>query len=124
MRAHDTAAWGDSDWTRDDLAEHWDGIDLEHDAWVVEQDGRVAGYADFDARGNGRLIADGYVDPARRGIGVGTTLVDTVEARADRELEHTTGRSFLQYVALRAEEGGADFFDRRGYEDVRHTWRM
>jgi mycothiol synthase len=124
MRAHDTAAWGNSDWTRDDLAEHWDGVDLENDAWVVETDGRLAGYVDFEVRGNGRLIADGYVDPASRGLGVGTALVDTVEARAGGELERTTGRSFLQYVALRAEEGVAGFFGRRGYEEVRHTWRM
>ena len=124
MRAHDTAAWGDSDWTRDDLAEHWDGVDLENDAWVVETDGRLAGYVDFEVRGSGRLIADGYVDPASRGIGVGTALVDTVETRAGRELERTTGRSFLQYVALRAEEGVSGFFGRRGYEEARHTWRM
>ena len=124
MRAHDTAAWGDSDWTRDDLAEHWDGLDLENDAWVVEADGRLAGYVDFEVRGSGRLIADGYVDPASRGLGVGTALVDTVETRAGRELERTTGRSFLQYVALRAEEGVSGFFGRRGYEEVRHTWRM
>ncbi len=124
MRAHDTAAWGDSDWTRDDLAEYWDELDLEQDAWVVELDDRVVGYVDFEARGSGRLIADGYVDPDTRGHGVGTALAEVVETRAARELERATGRAYLQYGALRAEAGSVEFFRRRGYDDVRRQYRM
>jgi mycothiol synthase len=124
MRAHDTAAWGDSDWTRADLAEYWDDVDLEQNAWVVELDEQLVGYGDFEARGSGRLIADGYVDPAARGRGVGGALVDAAEGRAGRELERTTGRAYLQYVALRGAAGTEDLFQRRGYREVRHTWRM
>ena len=124
MRAHDTAAWGGSDWTRDDLAEYWDELDLGQDTRVVELNDRLVGYVDFESRGSGRLIADGYVDPATRGRGVGSALAEAVEARAALELEHTTGRVFLQYGALRAEAGSEEFFRRRGYDDVRHQWRM
>ncbi|MGZ8694171.1 MAG: N-acetyltransferase family protein, partial [Gaiellaceae bacterium] len=125
MQAHDTAAWGGSDWTRADLEEYWGELDLERDAWVVELDGRLAGYVDFEARPGGRLIADGYVDPEYRGRGVGSALADTVEARAAGELvEQATGRVYLQYSVLRAEPAGADFLRRRGYDEVRHQWRM
>jgi mycothiol synthase len=124
MRAHDTAAWGDSDWTRDDLAEHWDELDLDRNAWVAELDERLAGYVDFEERGGGRLIADGYVDPGSRGRGVGTALADAVETRAAGELEQTTARAYLQYVALRAGADSDGFFRRRGYDEVRQTWRM
>jgi mycothiol synthase len=124
MRAHDTAAWGGSDWTRAGLEEYWDELDLEHDAWVVELDGRIAGYVDFEARPGGRLLADGYVAPDARGLGVGSALVAAAELRAAHELERTEGRLFLQYSALSAEQGSEGFFHRRGYEDVRHQWRM
>ena len=117
MRAHDTAGWGGSDWQRSDLAEHWENLDRKRDAWVVELDGRVAGYADFEARAQGRLLADGYVDPSARGRGVGSALADAVEARAAAEVDGAV----LQYVALR---GGASFFERRGYREARHAWRM
>jgi mycothiol synthase len=117
MRAHDTAAWGGSDWTLGDLAEHWESLDLERNAWVVELYGRMAGYADFEVRPRGRLLADGYVDPTARGRGVGTALADAVERRAAAE----TGGAVLQYSALR---GSAPFFERRGFREARHMWRM
>jgi len=124
MRAHDAAAWGDSDWTAADLEEHWASTDLEHDAWVVEADGQLVGHADFEVRPAGRLIADGYVHPAARGRGVGSALVEAVERRAGGELERTTGRAYLQYAALLDGDTTGCFFERRGYRDVRHQWRM
>jgi mycothiol synthase len=117
MRAHDVAVWGGSDWTWEDLAEWWGELDLGRDAWVVELDGRLAGYADFEARPRGRLLADGYVDPPSRGRGVGSALADAVEARARAE----PGGKLLHYSAL---HGSPDFFRRRGYREVRHVWRM
>ena len=124
MRAHDAAAWGDSDWTEADLAEHWDELDLTRDAWVAESDNRLVGYVDFERRGSGRMIADGYVDPARRGAGVGSALVAAVEGRASEELAATQGHAYLQYAALLADDATAGFFGRRGFRDVRRQWQM
>ncbi|MDQ3992143.1 MAG: GNAT family N-acetyltransferase [Actinomycetota bacterium] len=124
MRAHDAAAWGDSDWTEQDLRELWAELDLERDAWIVEVDGRPAGYVDFEKRRGGRMIADGYVHPQYRGRGVGTALAEMAERRAAGEAERRTGRAYLQYGALLADAGTAAFFERRGYRDVRHQWRM
>jgi mycothiol synthase len=117
LRAFDAEAWGDSDWNEDHLREHWDGLDLERDAWIAELDGRIAGYVDVSIRGP-RVIADGYVAPDLRGRGVGSTLVETVERRALEE----PGRVFVHYATLG--EWSAPFFEARGYGPVRHHWRM
>jgi mycothiol synthase len=124
MRAHDTAVWGDSDWTERDLREHWDELDLERDAWVVQAEGRVVGYVDFESRPGGRMFADGYVDPELRGRGVGTALVDVAERRAGEEAAQGEGRAYLQYAALLSDDGTEEFFRRRGFRDTRHHWRM
>ena len=117
LRAFDTEGWGDSDWTEDDLREHWEGLDLGRDAWIVELDGRIAGYVDVSMRGP-RAIADGYVAPDLRGLGVGSALVEVVERRALEE----AGRVYVHYVTLG--ESSALFFAARGYRPVRHQWRM
>jgi ribosomal protein S18 acetylase RimI-like enzyme len=117
LRAFDAEAWGDSDWNEDDLREHWDGLDLERAAWIVELDGRIAGYVDVDIRGP-RVIADGYVAPGLRGRGIGSTLVETVERRALEE----PGRVYVHYATLG--EWSAPFFEAHGYRPVRHQWRM
>jgi mycothiol synthase len=124
MRAHDAAAWGDSDWTEPDLREHWNELDLQRDAWVVQLDGRVAGYVDFEGRPGGRMIADGYVDPQLRGRGVGSALVEAAERRAGEEAAQGEGHAYLHYAALLSGDGTEEFFRRRGFHDVRHQWRM
>lgn len=117
MHAFDSAAWGGSDWTENDLREHWGEIDLERDARVVEVDGRIAGYADVNVRG-ARVIADGYVHPDLRGRGVGTALVEAVERRALEEPAHV----YVHYATIG--EDSAPFFEHHGYRAVRHHWRM
>lgn len=117
MRAFDSAAWGDSDWTEHDLREHWDRLELERDARVVALDGRVAGYVDVRVRGS-RVVADGYVHPDLRGRGVGSVLVEAAERRALEE----PGRVYVLYATLG--EYSRPFFEGRGYRLVRHQWRM
>ena len=122
MVAHDTAAWGDSDWVEADLREHWDALELERDARLVECDGgRVVGYVDVEVR-DGRVIVDGYVHPDRRSEGVGSMLVDWGGERAAEELERTTGRVYIHYVTI--DRGAAPLLEAHGYEPVRHNWRM
>lgn len=119
-RAADTAVWGDSDWTRQDLRDEWDELDLERDAWLVQLDGRIAGYGTFADRGEGRLMGDGYVHPELQGRGVGSRLVDLYEQRAAT----IPGGRTLESAALRG-DGAADvLFTSRGYAAVRHFFRM
>ena len=56
LQASDVAAYGDTDWTADELREEWDGLDLERDAWLVRLDGRLAGVAHLLERREGRFI--------------------------------------------------------------------
>ena len=124
MRAHDEAAWGNSDWTEDDLRDHWAKLELDRDAWVVELDSSVAGYVDFERRPGGRMVADGYVHPDFRARGVGSALAAAVERRAAEEAATIEGRAYLHYGALLADGAAARLFERRGYRSVRHQWRM
>jgi mycothiol synthase len=119
-RAADTAVWGDSDWTRQDLREEWDELDLGRDAWLVELDGRLAGYGTFADRSGGRLMGDGYVHPELKGRGVGSRLVDLYEGRA---AEIADGRT-LESATLRGDGAADRLFQSRAYEAVRHFFRM
>jgi mycothiol synthase len=126
-RAADIAIIGDSDWIEEDLRAEWREVDLGRDAWLVELDGRLAGYATFTAKG-GRLLGDGYVEPGHRGRGVGTRLLELTEERALEELERVNAaeRVYLQNATLLADDDRCTpgLYARHGYAPVRHFWRM
>ncbi|MGH3103409.1 MAG: GNAT family N-acetyltransferase [Gaiellaceae bacterium] len=121
LRAADEADAGASDWMEKDLRDHWEGLDLDRDAWLVEIDGRLGGYADFEDRGGGRMLADGYVHPAARGRGVGTRLLRLTEERACERLAGTEGRAYLQNASLAAAE---ELYEPHGYRSVRRFRKM
>ena len=120
LRAADAAVAGDSDWTASDLAAEWDRLDLERDAWVVELDGEIVGYASFEAKG-ARLLGDGYVHPEQRGRGIGSELVRLTEERAGAEGPKLLAgeRIYLQNATLNTDDGTVRFYRERGYEPVR-----
>lgn len=120
LHAADAAVAGDSDWAASDLADTWAELDLERDAWVIELDGRIAGYADFVAKG-GRFLGDGYVHPELRGRGVGSALLRLTEARAREEEPKVPAgeRVYLQNATLNDDSCTVRFYRERGYEPVR-----
>lgn len=121
MNACDEADSGEAGTAESELRTHWSDLDLAQDAWLVELDGRLAGYADFEERPGGRLMADGYVDPAQRGRGVGSELLRLTEARADERLAELDGRVYLQNATTAAAEA---LFSPRGYQPIRRFRRM
>ena len=127
-RAADVAVIGDSDWIESDLRAEWKQLDLAHDAWLVELDGALAGYATFSSRGGGRLLGDGYVHPDARGRGVGGELLRLTEERARLELERIdpAERVYLQNATLLTEREDCTprLYEAHGYAPVRHFWRM
>jgi mycothiol synthase len=122
-RAADIAVVGESDWTESDLREEWSELDLAHDAWIAEVDGRVGGFASFENR-RGRLQADGYVHPELRGRGIGSAILDVTEERAREEAVPGDGPARLQNATLNADDATVRFYEARGYRRVRHFWRM
>jgi mycothiol synthase len=121
-QAADRSVYGDSDWTEADLRHEWEHeVDLDRDAWLVELDGTIAGYATFEDR-DGRLIGDGYVDPTLRGRGVGSRLLELTEERA-REASDGASAA-LESAFLDGDPAAPALFRAHGYEPVRHFLRM
>ena len=126
VTAADVAALGESEWTEKALRDEWRELDLAHDAWVVETDGRIGAYATFEDRGGGRLIAEGYVHPELRGRGLGSTLIDLTEERATaRTASEPAGpRVYLQNPTLVGDACTPNLYARRGYEPAQYQFRM
>ena len=60
--AFDRALTGTGDWSEEDVAHDWRELaDPQRDAWLVEEDGAVVGYATFQDDAEGCFEADGYV---------------------------------------------------------------
>jgi len=102
-------------------------IDLDRDAWLVEdQEGTVVAGGAVRARHPHRLRTFGGVLPEYRGQGVGTELRDRLEERA-REMAQDAPEG--EEVWLGADAGSSnasarEFFEARGYDLIRHFWTM
>jgi mycothiol synthase len=118
LEAYD-AAFGVPDTTADDLRDEWADLDLEQDAWLLELEGRLAGYASVGGRRVELLQADGYVHPELAGRGVGTRILELTEARARER-----GAARLHNATLHRDERGRALFSQNGYAYVRSFLRM
>jgi mycothiol synthase len=126
-QASDVVLIGESDWTEADLREEWADYDLGRDVFLLELDGRLAGYASFERRGSsGRMLADGYVHPELTGRGVGSELLRLTEERAREEVAAVPAgeRAYLQNAALASDPAAPALYAAHGYEPVRRSWRM
>ncbi|MGH3140004.1 MAG: GNAT family N-acetyltransferase, partial [Gaiellales bacterium] len=124
--AFDRALTGTGDWSEEDVAHDWrDLADPERDAWLVEEDGAVVGYATFQDDAEGCFEADGYVHPERFGRGIGSLIVELTERRAAEQLEIVTlPRAVMQNTVLHVDRAARDLLEGRGYRPVRHFLRM
>ena len=79
-----------SDFDADFLRDQWSspGLDLSVDAWVVtDPRSTIVGHANVAPEGDGKLKSWGLVHPDHRGRGLGSVLLDRIEARAAERLE-------------------------------------
>ena len=121
LRAVEEADSGEAEWDEPQLRDHWAKIDLERDAWLIEEDGRVAGYADFEVRPAGRLMADGYVHPELKGRGIGSTILRITEEEARKRMDEIDGRVYLQNATT---ADAASLYEPHGYSTVRRFRRL
>jgi mycothiol synthase len=121
MNAHQLAAFGEADYTADDLRT-WlttPYVDVERDIRVLERDdGRLIGYADADPTRDEppRWWCDVKVDPDADAAEVLAELVAWLDERARKgRLRVWTSETDLRIV---------DAFSRLGFEPLRHSYRM
>ena len=114
-------------YTDEDIREGWSNLATERDTWaIIAPDGALAAYGEVTNRGAGKLIADGYVHPAHRGLGLGTALARAMEARA-RELVADApegARVSVTNGVLLVDQAARDLLERDGYTVVRTFWEM
>jgi mycothiol synthase len=112
---------GAPDFELDDLLTDWNmpGFDLELDAVVVEEDGRLIAYAAFIRND----YVDVYVHPEHRNRGLGSRLLDWSERRG-RERTPVGEEIRLGQVITSTHEGARFLLERHGYAPVRTYWRM
>ena len=128
----DCAASGDTAVavTADELKHEWEtpGFELERDAFLVESaDGRIVGYEEFfNEYEHAKLRTDGYVHPAFKGRGIGTTLLRIVEARAREEiaLAEPDVRVSIQSLMDNRDPASHGLHRNEGYQPLRYHWRM
>jgi mycothiol synthase len=115
--ALDSHFLGEPELSERDLLDDWRELDLGNDAWLVELDGRLAGYVALHTTPH--RYVDGYVHPDLWGRGVGASLVHLAETEARRR-----GIDILPNAVLGDDERAHRLLRSRGYREIRHFYRM
>jgi mycothiol synthase len=104
-----------------DLLDEWRALELEleRDAWLFEEDGRVLAFAAVWGRGPELLKIDGYVCPEHNGRGLGSEIIRLGEQRIRER-----GGTRIQTATLHADTRARELFAARGYAFVRAFLRM
>ena len=103
----------------DDVRGWLSGVDLEHDSWLLEEDGLIAALAWVEKWDERPGTAVGAVDADRRGEGIGSRLVDLTEARLGE-----LGAAQVHNVVLAPDPLAPKLLASRGYREVRRFWEM
>jgi mycothiol synthase len=127
IRTLENADYGDDDDPTEFIRILFRVMDLDRDAWVVEDEGgKIVAAGGVRLRHPTRIRSLGGVLPEHRGRGLGTALRERLEERA-RELAQDAPEGeevWFGGEAASANEGAKAFFEARGYELIRHFWKM
>ena len=116
--------------TPEELKHEWEtpGFILDHDAFVVQtKEGRIVGFEEFSNRHMYAILGtDGYVHPEFKGLGIGTSLLRTIEQRAREEMKLAEPdlRITLQSGIDNHDQASHDLHTSQGYQPLRYHWRM
>jgi mycothiol synthase len=130
MLEADLVDWGEPDFTEEFLRDDWSrpGFDLETGTWLVEdRSGEVVAYAWLIAIDELReLDGWGVVHPAHRGRGLGSWMMDEVEAAAEAHAAQAPPGDpvTLSWGVIAPDVAGHELLQRRGYAPIRYFWRM
>jgi len=113
VAALESSLYGDSTFSRADLEDEWSVLDLERNARVACEGGRIVGYGTVhEVGGIGR--AEGYVHPDAVGRGIGTMVARGLEESAARG-----GARAIWNSVFEADRAGRALFESLGYVAVR-----
>jgi mycothiol synthase len=101
-----------------DLRQWLARIDPAHDAWLVEEDGRLVAFGWAEALDD-LAWAVGAVHPKAKGRGLGALLLERSERRVRER-----GAERVQQFSFAADSGAATLFERSGYREVRRFYEM
>lgn len=128
IAASDIADWGEpGGYSIGEVEDDLRALDPRQDTWLVtDPDGEVVGYAYLNHRQHVRIDVEGYVHPDHFGRGIGTTLVQSSEARArDHVPLAPDGTQVVVQNWINADNRAArELLERHGYHPARYFLRM
>lgn len=123
--ACDIADFGAPDFNLSDLLDMWQGFDMEHNVWVIENEhNTIVGYAFLEEDSEEKIFTYGFVLPSARGTGVGNLLIEKITERTV-ELVHSSGiNKRLQNLIPTTCEDANHLLTNHGFHPVRLFKRM
>jgi mycothiol synthase len=107
---------------------HAPGFNLAHDAWVVtDPGGEIVGYEEMNNRGGfASLQGDGYVHPEHASRGIGTSMLQVLEARALQMMVQAKPglRVYVRNGMNTHDHAARQLHENEGYRPVRFFWHM
>jgi len=127
-RIVETALYGESDVTLQDLREEWalPRLDLPRDTWVVEDvRGRIVGYGLCWVESLPVIVvAEQTVHPEHRGHGLSELLLDLAEVRAAELAAAAGAGGSLDVWAAEGDASRRQLFERHGFARIRTFLRL
>lgn len=126
LQADDSAEAGQPTLGADFVQGGWTapGFVLTADAWAVtDRAGVIVGYGQIQHDGPDLVGSWGLVHPRHRGLGIGSVLLERIDARASELLAGSSAPRFRHGITA-GDRPAAELLEARGLRLLRHFWHM